>query len=69
MPSNRFSNAALAAVAFCTPAANAFWRLECAGSVGLARIDPLMDFGGLSDHVHILKGGSGTSISAILPPA
>ena len=39
--------------------ANAFWRLECDGSVGLARIDPLMDFGSLSDHVHSIKGGSG----------
>lgn len=39
--------------------ANAFWRLECGGSVGLARIDPLMDFGTLSDHVHSIKGGSG----------
>ena len=39
--------------------ANAFWRLECGGSVGLARMDPLMDFGSLSDHVHSIKGGSG----------
>ena len=39
--------------------ANAFWRLECGGSVGLARIDPLMDFGSVSDHVHTIKGGSG----------
>ena len=39
--------------------ANAFWRLECDGSVGLARMDPLMDFGSLSDHVHSIKGGSG----------
>ena len=38
---------------------NAFWRLECPGSLGLARIDPLMDFGTLSDHVHTIKGGSG----------
>ncbi|KAL8781079.1 MAG: hypothetical protein Q9203_001263 [Teloschistes exilis] len=37
---------------------DAFWRLECDGSVGVARIDPLMDFGGVSDHVHVIKGGS-----------
>lgn len=50
---------AAAALAITVPAVNAFWRLECDGSVGLARIDPLMDFGGLSDHVHTIKGGSG----------
>lgn len=42
---------------------DAFWRLECDGSVGVARIDPLMDFGGVSDHVHVIKGGSGKSSS------
>lgn len=40
---------------------DAFWRLLCDGSVGLARIDPLIAPGGLSDHVHIIKGGSGKS--------
>lgn len=39
--------------------ANAFWRLLCDGSVGLARIDPLMNPGGVSEHVHTIKGGSG----------
>ena len=38
---------------------NAFWRLLCHGSVGLARIDPLMNPGELSEHVHSIKGGSG----------
>lgn len=41
---------------------SAFWRLECDGSVGLARLDPLMNPGGVSDHVHSIKGGSGMSI-------
>lgn len=41
------------------PSVNAFWRLECDGAVGTARIDPLMDFDGLSDHIHTIKGGSG----------
>lgn len=40
---------------------NAFWRLECDGSVGLARMDPLMDYGRVADHVHTIKGGSGKS--------
>ena len=59
MLSNRFSRAAAVAITLSGTAVNAFWRLECDGSIALARIDPLMDFDGLSDHVHILKGGSG----------
>ena len=38
---------------------NAFWRLLCDGSIALARIDPLLNYGGVSDHVHSIKGGSG----------
>ena len=38
---------------------NAFWRLECDGSVGLARMDPLINPGTSGDHVHSIKGGSG----------
>lgn len=44
---------------FLTTTVNAFWRLLCDGSVGVARIDPLIAPGGLSDHVHSIKGGSG----------
>jgi len=40
---------------------NAFWRLLCDGSVGLARMDPLMNYGNVGDHVHSIKGGSGKS--------
>lgn len=52
--------------------ANAFWRLLCDGSVGLARIDPLTNIGTVSDHVHSIKGGSGKftpqcAISSFLP--
>lgn len=53
------ASCAAAVLAASLPATNAFWRLECDGSVGLARVDPLMDFGGLSDHIHTIKGGSG----------
>ena len=42
--------------------ANAFWRLECDGSVGLARIDPLISYGRAADHVHTIKGGSGKTL-------
>ncbi|KAL9598292.1 MAG: hypothetical protein Q9219_004593 [cf. Caloplaca sp. 3 TL-2023] len=57
-------NFAATALAIAIPAANAFWRLECDGSVGTARIDPLMDFGGLSDHIHSIKGGSAFSATS-----
>ena len=53
------ANPALTAFFLLIRLSDAFWRLECDGSVGLARLDPLMDFGGLSDHVHTIKGGSG----------
>lgn len=46
--------------------ADAFWRLLCDGSVGLARIDPLMFLGEVSDHVHSIKGGSGKILNPFL---
>ena len=69
MPSNNFGRAATVALTLGSTAVNAFWRLECPGSLGLARIDPLMDFDGVSGHVHDLKGGSGKFTSATLPHA
>lgn len=44
--------------------ADAFWRLLCDGSVGLARIDPLLNVGQMSEHVHTIKGGSGKILSS-----
>ena len=41
----------------------AFWRLECEGISGLARMDPLMAYDAIGDHVHSIKGASGK-----LPP-
>ncbi|KAL8842243.1 MAG: hypothetical protein Q9170_000569 [Blastenia crenularia] len=55
---------AATALTLSLPAVKAFWRLECDGSVGTARIDPLMDFGGLSDHIHTIKGGSAFSTTS-----
>ena len=46
--------------------AEGFWRLLCDGSVALARIDPLMYFGEVSDHVHSIKGGSGKILNPFL---
>lgn len=59
MLSPPLSRVALTALVLSAGAVDAFWRLECDGSVGVARVDPLMDFGGVSDHVHAIKGGSG----------
>lgn len=38
--------------------AQAFWRMPCHGRTGLARIDPLVDPGEVSDHSHAIHGGS-----------
>lgn len=35
---------------------DAFWRLPCRGRAGVARIDPLMAPGKVSDHVHVVHG-------------
>lgn len=60
----------IAALAPLLGSVNAFWRLECQGSSGLARLDPLMAFDTVGDHVHSIKGGSGEqfgSFSSVLP--
>ncbi|KAM0078215.1 hypothetical protein ACKRZS_009740 [Fusarium odoratissimum] len=38
--------------------AHAFWRMECPGRVGLARIDPIVDPGTVSKHAHSIHGSS-----------
>lgn len=37
----------------------AFWRMECFGTLAIARLDSLMFPGEPSSHVHNLKGASG----------
>ncbi|KAK1760999.1 hypothetical protein QBC47DRAFT_19531 [Echria macrotheca] len=37
----------------------AFWRMPCRGAVGLARLDPLVNPGEVSQHVHSIHGSSG----------
>jgi len=44
--------------------ANAFWRMECRGRAGMARIDPLMAPGRASQHAHAIHGSSGFHESA-----
>ncbi|XXH00498.1 hypothetical protein Hte_006844 [Hypoxylon texense] len=45
-------------------AVSAFWRMECHGRAGVARIDPIMDAGVIAPHVHVVHGSSGFSMSA-----
>jgi hypothetical protein len=40
------------------PKVEAFWRLPCQGRSGLARIDPLKNFGTVSEHAHVIHGGT-----------
>ncbi|KAH8733819.1 hypothetical protein BGZ61DRAFT_474462 [Ilyonectria robusta] len=38
--------------------AHAFWRMECPGRVGVARIDPIVNPGEISMHAHSIHGSS-----------
>ncbi|KAJ5272486.1 hypothetical protein N7478_007611 [Penicillium angulare] len=44
--------------------ADAFWRLPCRGRTGLARIDPIVDPGEVSSHVHSVHGGGNFGLSS-----
>lgn len=37
----------------------AFWRMECRGNTGVARIDPIVDFAKVAGHAHTVQGSSG----------
>ncbi|GAB1314204.1 hypothetical protein MFIFM68171_04414 [Madurella fahalii] len=41
--------------------AAAFWRMECRGRVGMARLDPLVNPNTVSHHAHVIHGSSGFS--------
>ncbi|KAF2801709.1 uncharacterized protein BDZ99DRAFT_215947 [Mytilinidion resinicola] len=43
---------------------NAFWRMDCHSPLGLARIDPLVDYGKIAAHSHIIFGGDNFSPTA-----
>lgn len=36
----------------------AFWRLPCPRQIGVARVDPLLAAGAISDHAHTIHGGN-----------
>lgn len=43
---------------------DAFWRMECPGRVGVARLDPIVSPGKSSAHVHAIHGSSGFSANS-----
>ncbi|KAJ5191927.1 uncharacterized protein N7498_010912 [Penicillium cinerascens] len=43
---------------------NAFWRLPCRGRTGVARLDPIVDPGMISGHVHTVHGAGNFGMSA-----
>jgi hypothetical protein len=53
------SQAILAASLALTGTVDAFWRMPCRSQTGIARLDPLMDPGDISAHVHTITGGGG----------
>lgn len=57
------SGNSLAAILASLGGAAAFWRMECRGQVGLARLDPLIDPGVPSKHAHAIHGSNGFSAS------
>jgi Domain of unknown function (DUF1996) len=49
----------LFAAALLAPSVIAFWRLPCAKPVLNARVDPIIDPGGPSGHLHTIMGSNG----------
>ncbi|KAI0471752.1 hypothetical protein GGR56DRAFT_682008 [Xylariaceae sp. FL0804] len=56
--------ASIAAAALGAAPVTAFWRMECRGETGLARIDPIESPGEISGHTHSILGSGGFSVDA-----
>lgn len=41
---------------------SAFWRMPCRSQTGKGRVDPIMDPGEISSHVHTIHGGGGKHV-------
>ena len=46
--------------------AAAFWRMECHHQTGYGRMDPIVDYGEISGHVHSFTGSNGKSATCAL---
>ncbi|KAK4953835.1 hypothetical protein LTR10_008439 [Elasticomyces elasticus] len=57
------SQATITALALVS-SASAFWRMPCRSQTGVGRLDPIMDSGEVSDHVHTIHGGNGFGFEA-----
>ncbi|KAK1825341.1 hypothetical protein LTR12_000142 [Friedmanniomyces endolithicus] len=57
------SQATLTALALVS-SVSAFWRMPCRSQTGVGRLDPIMDPGEISDHVHTFSGGGGFGFNA-----
>lgn len=64
MPSSRLNVGIVSYLAAFAGMADAFWRLPCRGRTTLARLDPLMDPGEPSYHVHSVHGSSAFSMDS-----
>ncbi|KAF3396081.1 hypothetical protein F1880_006660 [Penicillium rolfsii] len=53
----RWTAALVACLSLFPALTSAFWRLPCRGRTGVARLDPLVDPGKISSHVHAIHGG------------
>ncbi|KAJ5512424.1 hypothetical protein N7463_001976 [Penicillium fimorum] len=60
----RLTAIAMACLALFPSYTAAFWRLPCRGRSGLARIDPIVDPGEVSGHVHAVHGSGGFGMSS-----
>ena len=57
----KLSHAILATKVLLVSYVDAFWRMECRFQTGIGRLDPLVDPGQISAHVHTFTGGAGRS--------
>ena len=53
------STSAVALLSLLTSQADAYWRMSCPGTLFEGRIDPIVNPGETSSHVHIVLGGNG----------
>lgn len=51
--------AAVAGAILSSTGVDAFWRMECPHRLGLGRVDPLTNFGTVSQHAHAIYGSNG----------
>ena len=54
----------LTLLVFLTSPASAFWRMECRGVAGFARIDPMVSPGVPANHMHVFAGSGGLTDTA-----